>query len=32
MSFIEKIAIFVCEIETYQSVISGLSHTYSDDD
>lgn len=28
MSFIEKMVVFVCEIDTYQSVIAGLEDTY----
>ncbi|MFV0448097.1 MAG: hypothetical protein ACK5MF_06505 [Vibrio sp.] len=28
MSFIEKMIVFVCEIDTYQSVLAGLSDTY----
>lgn len=28
MSFIEKIVVFVCEIDTYQSVIAGLEDTF----
>ncbi len=30
MSFIEKMVVFVCEIDTYQSVLSGLENTYAD--
>ncbi len=28
MSFIEKMIVFVCEIDTYQSVLAGLENTY----
>ncbi len=31
MAFLEKMVIFVCEIDTYQSVLSGLEDTYSTD-
>jgi len=30
MSLIEKMVVFVCEIDTYQSVLSGLETTYGD--
>ncbi len=28
MSFLEKMIVFVCEIDTYQSVLAGLEDTY----
>ncbi len=31
MALLEKMVIFVCEIDTYQSVLSGLEDTYSTD-
>jgi len=32
MSIIEKMVIFVCELDTYQSVLAGLESTYLDSD
>ncbi len=31
MSFIEKMVVFVCEIETYQDVLAGLANTYEEE-
>lgn len=31
MSLIEKIAIFVCDIDTYQHVLAGLANTYEEE-
>jgi len=31
MNLLEKMVIFVCEIDTYQSVIAGLENTYAED-
>lgn len=28
MSFIEKMIVFVCDIDTYQTVLAGLEDTY----
>lgn len=31
MNFIEKMVVFVCEIETYQDVLAGLATTYEEE-
>lgn len=31
MNFIEKIIVFVCEIDTYQDVLAGLANTYDEE-
>lgn len=31
MNFIEKMVVFVCEIETYQDVLAGLANTHEEE-
>ncbi len=31
MNIIEKMVVFVCEIETYQDVLAGLANTYEEE-